>query len=41
MGVVSVKRKGMKIKTTKFSSGGLGGKFTKFCTSENIPLYGS
>ena len=30
-----------KIKTTKLSSGGLGGgKSTKICTSENIPLYG-
>ena len=29
-----------KLKTTKFSSEGLGGNSAKFCTSENFPLYG-
>ena len=31
---------GVKFKITKFSSGGLGGECTKFCTSKNFPLYG-
>ena len=30
----------MKLRTMKFSSEGLGGNSTKFCTSENFPLYG-
>ena len=30
----------MKFKTVKFSSEGLGGNSTKFCTSENFVLYG-
>ena len=29
-----------KLRTTKFSSEGLGGISTKFSTSENFPLYG-
>ena len=30
---------GIKLKTTKISSEGLGGNTVKFCTSENFPLY--
>ena len=30
----------VKIRTTKFSSAGLGGNSAKFCTSENFPPYG-
>ena len=29
-----------KLRTTKFSSEGLGDNSTKFCTSQNFPLYG-
>ena len=39
MGVVSMQT-GAKIKTMKFYSKGHGGNSTKFCTSENFPLYG-
>ena len=30
----------MKLRTTKFSSEGLGGNSAKYYTSENFPLYG-
>ena len=31
----------MKLRTTKFSSEGLGGNSANLCTSENFPLYGN
>ena len=40
MGVWLVMRMSTKILTTKISSDSPEGYFAKFCTSENIPLYG-